>query len=617
MKFKLNHGDWKSVELAYLCLFLLLLPATIFLTNAPVWDDSHIFVRHAIWDWNALLGPFVGNETAYWRPLTVITIAVPNLIGVSIWANKLINVFLMFVQGSLAIALLGDYFGSRKTVQNLFPLIALAILLALHPIFVETTLWISARADLLMGVFVMLGVLWICRQHVKQSNAQEPTPAWSGLLIGFFIVWLACAAKDTGIVWAGLAIIAATVLSVRSKGAWRKYWGYSAAGIMFANVTYLLVRGAVLGQINGLSSVVARHANSAGERFQFFVEFIFRSILAIFIPFLDPAPFKSAGWFAGIQTVWLAALLVACVGCTCFLLIRLYKTNKIGAYLSVCAIVVIVFYAVVVTFSEPTVGSILSDRYLAPSAVLVYLVMAMQLQDVNRLKFASRQVRFNIPVALVFGLLVMQSLVLWTSARMSWGSNLALWESAWNQKSQSRIVAGNYFTANFHLHDFSAARSIAQTWLAQNKTATISPENCVIYLDILDADLSLGDQEDGIRYAKQSIPIGWCRPKLAKDIAYFLMESNCKEVLPMIYLTIAEMNNPNRRVKGQFSNPGQKEPLLIYAAFGEARCGDDTKALELVNSLAKINPEWASNGEKARNLLNQAHTALGAQPTAR
>lgn len=96
----------------------------------------------------------------------------------------------------------------------------------------------------------------------------------------------------------------------------------------------------------------------------------------------------------------------------------------------------------------------------------------------------------------------------------------------------------------------------------------------------MEADILLNDFKDGAHYAKRAINIGWCHPKLAKDISFFLMNDQCKLVLPMLYRTIAEGDKPKGCGVWQFNRSGQKERLALIAADGEAHCTDNAKALE-------------------------------------
>jgi hypothetical protein len=77
----------------------------------------------------------------------------------------------------------------------------------------------------------------------------------------------------------------------------------------------------------------------------------------------------------------------------------------------------------------------------------------------------------------------------------------------------------------------------------------------------------------------------------------------------MIYQTISVGDKPKGMSPWQFTNPALKMQFTLIAAYGEARCGENSKALELLNYVATTNNEWAVDGAKAQELINLAHSA--------
>jgi len=604
-------GDRYTGKRAWIFLFFLLLPTVIFLNNEPVWDDHFIFESHAHWTMHALFGPYLDAmpmKIPYWRPITVLTIAIPDLLGIPIWVNKLINVVLFLIQASIAITIADEYLKSRKLAVSSLPLIALAALLALHPVFVENTLWISARADLLMGVFVLVGVFFILQLRNKEFNTQDPEALYLGFLRGFAVTWMVCGSKDSGIIWAGLALLVAFYLSSKSISAWRKYWWYLAGGILIAGSGYLVLRSQVLGQVAEFTGNIYRKMPSAGERLQLFVEFIVRSVVNIFLPLFDQAPFKSSGWFAGIAPAPLVAILIFVITITGLLIFQLYKKNKASACLVLCAIALILFHATLESYSASTYESILATRYLAPSAALIYVALTLILLNPTTAEPADIPKLINVPVASLFAILLIQSLMLWTDSRMEWSTNIGLWGNSWNHDSQSILVAENYAGSYFKNGDFINARNVARYWIAKQQEPQTTTKLCDLYGTILESDVALKDRGDGSHYANRALPIGWCNPTLARNISFFLMKDQCKLVLPMIYQAISEGDKPKGISPWQFTDPALRMRFALIAAYGEARCGENSKALDMLNYIAATNKEWAVDGPKAQELINAAHS---------
>lgn len=658
-------GNSYNAKRAYLFLFFLLLPTVIFLNNELIWDDEYVFSIHSHWSINTLLGPYAINSFSYWRPLTVLTIALPNLLGIPIWANKLISVILFFIVGSLSIAILDTYLKSRKLAINSVPLVPrhtsnvglsrsagtgvqsanhsdtevsrgfatpqsgfgasekrhlrhdaalviLAILFAVHPVFVETTLWIAARADLLVSVFVLLSVYWILQFRNHECNAQNPESTWKGFLRGFALTWAVCAAKDSGLVWAGIALFAILRFSTTSLPAWKAYWWHWVGGILIALYSYLSARSDVLGQVTGLSGIAQHNAPSIIDRLRLFLEFVIRSLLNIFLPFFDQAPFKSSGWLANISPTLLIVMLLLVVSAIGVLFFKLYWKNKSSFWLLICAVIPLVFLALLETFSAPNFGTIISARLLAPSAALIYISLAMLFlkpasPEATEIKINDIK-QFNISVIIIFTIVLLQSFILWTESRIGWSTNLGLWESSWDHGSQSRTVAENYSTAHFVKGNFVVSRNIARYWIAKHPEPESHLKLCKLYQNVLSNDVALKDENDAHHYAKRAVDIGWCNAALAQNISFFLMKDECKLVLPMINQAIAEGQKPYGIGMWQFENLFQIEQLTLIAAYGEARCGSESKAIQRLNEAAHINKEWVASGEKAQGLIHLARS---------
>lgn len=601
-----------NVKRAYLYLFLFLLPTLIFLNNELIWDDQLIVKAHAVWSFKALLGPYGMNSGSYWRPVTVLFIAIPYLAGLPVWFCKLISVGLFFIQGCLAIAIVNLQFQKKSAANKSIPIIALAILVALHPVFVETILWMSARADLLIGTWVLLGVYWIIKLQDQENNARTPESKWIGSLRGFFLVWMICGSKDSGIVWAGLGLLTILFFCAKSTAFWKTYWRYFALGILSGTISYLAIRMILLGAVTELNNITVRNAASAISQIRFFCEFISRAILNIFIPVFDAAPFKSAGWFDSVPP-GLAIMLLIVIAAVCAMSIRwLYSKNKTSAWLAFCALIAIVFHALVETFIEPTYGSILADRYLAPSTILIYIALVRLLVNQVADEVSPHKAKpfklTNTLVAVIWVIVIIQALFLWTETRDSWSTNLGLWKNSWAHGSRSKIVATNYSLALMNAKDFSGSIKVAQSWIEGHKEYASPLQQCSFYDVLLKNYINLNDEIHANSLAQQALKVGWCYPDLAQNIGFILMRKHCKQVLPMLIKTLEEGKKPEGIGLWKYENVDSKVKTLSLTAYAEARCGQDDNARNLLKKLAKMNREWEVDGELAQSLIKAAHT---------
>jgi len=611
MRFSTSPGCRHGFLKACLLLCALLIPTLIFLNNEPVYDDQINLLNHAHWTLNDLLGPYLVNGMpTYWRPLTIASISIPYLAGMPIWSAKLTNIMLFFIQGCLAIAIVSQYLKTKPMSSSSFSLMILAAVMALHPVFVETTLWISARSDLLLGIFVLLGAFWIFCGYTQEIKLVQPESKWSGLIRGFVVAWLACASKDTGIVWSGFAFLSIFWFSIKSRAQWKLYWRNCAGGVLLALITNGAIRLVVLGNSSGYSHLPQRDAISWVDRLRLFVEFILRSILDIYLPIFDQAPFKSAGWLSNTALAMLLVILMAIGVMLWYSFKWLFSKNAVSAWLSLCAFCLIVFHAVLGMFSEANQGSILATRYLAPSAVLFFLSLTMILiKDVGQSTGDQKKILsklINIPVAVILFVVLVQSLLLWTDARLSWSTNAGLWESSWNHGSRSKVVAVDYSYVLLNTGNWKSARDVAGEWIQSHQYPVPKLQSCRLYNIAIQAAISLKDQEDANNLASQSLDIAWCNPSLAENVAFLLLKPQCKLVLPMLDLTVAEGGKSENVGLWSFESPGQKEKLLLMTAFGEARCGSQSKAMERLSEVAKTNKEWEVDGAMAKGLMKSA-----------
>jgi len=603
------------LQRAFLLLFVLLLPTLLFVNNEAIWDDQYIIADHAQWSIKALLGPYAINSASYWRPLTVISISLPYLAGLSVSTTKVINLVIFFIQGCLTLSVLNEYLRSRSLLSVSMPLMTLAVVLALSPIFVETYLWISARADLLLGCFVLLAVHWILRAHEKEKTGAMPENGLNGLLRGFAVVWLACAAKDTGVVWVPIVLVALYLVRRRSNTIWNSYWWNWILGVLTASVSYFLLRTAVLGIGSGYSHMAHRAVQSGDERFRLLVEFVTRSILNIFLPFFDQAPVKSPGWYAGLPLVTVFAVLVVVFIFAGLLFRWMLKRSATSAWLALSAVVVIISHALMAAFIEPSYGSLLADRYLSSSAALLYLAFAMIMSKDSGESAtvgveSARIFNLRLPVLLIFTVLNVQSASIWVESRVSWSTNLGLWENSWNFGSHTKIVAENLSNAQMYAGNPVASRKTAITWINEHHESQARLRLCAFYKNAVQADILLKQNAEAFKLSVDAVDIGWCDPSLSQNISFMLIEQRCDLVLPMINHTLAEGSKPRNAGIWMFDSFEQKEKFLLLSAYAEARCGQESKALEKLAEVALRDNQWMPNGPMASGLMNSAHASL-------
>lgn len=605
MLFNLVFGSRHDIRRAIGVLLLLLLPSLAFVSNNQVWDDIAFLKLHSAWTMPAMFGPYLDKDavSSYWRPLTVLTIAVPALLHVPFWLIKLTSVVLYFFKGVLALLILDAVQRARGAVASNVASVSLAALLALHPLFVESTFWVSARGDLLLSIFILCGVLVLVRAHTLAQQNATPPPGWRASLVWLVLTVAACGAKDTGFVWSALAILICAGLFFRLDGRWKRHGLLSAAGGIAGCVIMVGLRTMAMPQHGSAVIVNIRGARSFADHLQVFCEFLFRGLVNIFAPLTDLAPYKTAGWFSGTSVGLLLFLLTITALAVILLIYRLARTDRTAALLTLVASAMILFHTILSTAFEPTLGTVFSPRYIDPSTTLLFIAMALM---IDRPGVPGTPARLKWPVIVLIVVLLLQSLAAWTDARMGWYSNLDLWRLSWDNNSRARQVNFNYVFELAQNQHFPEARTRAKDYLRQYPVTQQTDIDCKMYAIILDADRAMGDQADGEAVARDAMPIARCSYNLANDVTAFLLEKQCPDVLTMLRGTLA-VDDSFRDSMGIIPiNPARRRDTVLNTAFAELRCGDRNNAAPLIERAAQFDPSWQLDGPKARHLIERA-----------
>lgn len=609
MLYKLVFGDSYSFRRAVLTLLVLLIPSVIFVTNSMVWDDVNIFKTHGHWTAAAMFGQFLNGHTAYWRPVTVWTIAIPYLLHVPVWANKLISLALYFAKGVLALAIADMGLRARASATNNVPLMVLAAVFALHPLFVESAYWISARADLLLSLFVLLGAYSMVRSAQRETAGLPPPSAWRTGLFWFGLTALACGAKDTGFVWAAGCIVLSLAIATRRSSPWKRDQLTAAAATFGACAIMSGLRLMILPAAVNQGRLNNRQLATFVDQLRVFAEFMFRSLADMLVPITDQSPFKATGWLDSVPAAALGPMLMAAFAIGGWVVWRAWRASKSSGLLLAVALVMVVFHALLSVLTEPTVGTVFSARYVDVSGALILVALMILIARSAPQPGQSLREVLNWPVAALFAILLAQSLLTWTTARAAWQNNATLWDTAWEYGARAKQVQYNLAFALAVRDDFKTARSLALDYEKRYEGGDLTDVDCALYIIILDADQILPDAADGERNAWKALPIARCSYNLAADVSAFLLEKHCDKVLPALRDTM--QIGDAERAKNELLpvSPAVKQLAIVDAAFAETRCGDPASAKALIDRAALIDPAWAWDGDKARELVKQASSA--------
>jgi hypothetical protein len=272
-----------------------------------------------------------------------------------------------------------------------------------------------------------------------------------------------------------------------------------------------------------------------------------------------------------------------------------------------CALTMIVFHALVETFIESTQGSILAARYLAASSVLIFISLTILISDTAMSSIQNKRI-YQTAVIGLLTLMLVQSTLIWHEARQSWASDLDLWQNSWNAGSRSQLVASNLSVELMAEKKFRESAFIASSWLNKQQPAQASAKLCALYDVILKDHISLHDDLRAKELSLTALPVAWCNIDLAQNTAFILMNQQCPQVLSMLKTALFEGNRADGTAIWKYANVQDRIKLVSLGAYTEARCGDQQSARRLLQQLAQLDPEWASDKPLAKSLLDAAHS---------
>ncbi len=159
------------------------------------WDDPWYIHRNPLvqgWSFQNLYGICTETVTRNFAPLTIFSYLIDHTLWGK-WAGgyHLTNVLLHGINAVLVFLLV-----RQITTRHIFALVV-AMLFAIHPVQIESVVWISARKGLLSSTFILLSLIfWLKRERTSQEEL-------SGTIL--FVVALMC--KASAVVVPGIVFV--------------------------------------------------------------------------------------------------------------------------------------------------------------------------------------------------------------------------------------------------------------------------------------------------------------------------------------------------------------------------------------------------------------------------
>ncbi len=524
-----RYGRWNL-----LLLIVLLTPCLLILTPDLVWDDNAIFDWHAHPNATALFG-ILSIDWKYWRPLGVLSIVLPQLMGVAPEINKALSLLLFAATGWVLLSFhVRTASGSVKATAPL-----LVLFLGLSPVFAEAIIWLSARFDLLLTFFVcgllLRHAVLACQPAADETGKRYLMEglAW-GLALGL--------TKETGSAWA--LGIAAIFLMDGIRCSMNRKFVRLAYGLAFGTALTLALRILAFAVFEHPATTTV---TTQGTFFPFFAEAMTRQLVMLVAPFLDRSPVHSPGW--GVPwlvyslSVMLPAMTVTCAILTLRSIRKRDPAFRAWAWATLAGIALI-GHAALTSFNDASIGQLICARYIAPSAAVL---IALAMTALTVIKGKARIAGMFLALIVTAGTIPYAA-----DNKIAWSSNLDLWTRTWQRDSHFKLAAVNLTEADMQAGKPDAALRISREWIKNHPDGDEGNCRFVETIAILDAS-----SESTKSLMKDFIPFAWCSPTLfRKTVA--LLDAD-RSLCPAVLRMARRANEPGEMPGTRFHQSAGKE----------------------------------------------------------
>ena len=220
------------------------------LSGTWVGDDWHMVHNYLYGDWAELGAVFRRNAASYlfvedkvgpYRPATMLTLIATHLMAPKPWLHHAVSWLLHAATSLLVFALLRRQAPAESNVDeetNDIAAAGLAALFFVHPVHVESYVWINGRSDLLAGFWLVALAFWL-----NQMSA-APRRGLAQLFVLAFIAFLGASSK---LPFAIAAVAVWLAWAMRTRAAQSRVAGSAIAG----GITVHLILRAVFAPFQG------------------------------------------------------------------------------------------------------------------------------------------------------------------------------------------------------------------------------------------------------------------------------------------------------------------------------------------------------------------------------
>ncbi len=171
------------------------------LSGTWVADDWHMVQNYLYGDWAELGAVFKRNAASYlfvedkvgpYRPATMWTLIATHLLAPAPWLHHAVSWLLHAATSLILFVVLRSQTPAASNVDHATSDVVaagLAALFFLHPVHVESYVWINGRSDLLAGFWLVALVFWL------NQMSPAPRPRWVQLFVLGLVAFLGASSK--------------------------------------------------------------------------------------------------------------------------------------------------------------------------------------------------------------------------------------------------------------------------------------------------------------------------------------------------------------------------------------------------------------------------------------
>src|SRR5687768_17102781 len=359
------------------------------------WDDpDYVANNPMIKDFSNLEMIFTKPIQGNYHPLTALSLAINySISGLDAWSyhlfNLLFHLFNCFLVFRLCMIL------SRK---NLIIAFTTSLLFGIHPMHVESVAWVSERKDVLYGLFFLAGLISYTKYVDSASKKQY------GLTILFMA--LSLASKPAAVIFP-VVIFCIDVLRSRKFN----------IKLLVEKIPFF-----ILALVMGLLTFTAQKEKGAIDGTQIFdlgtrILMGFYGIMMYFIKLIFPINLSPFYPFAPINEALPTGYYVAPLFSIILFALIFYslKRNRVIAF-------GLLFYLanlLLVLQFIPVGSAIIADRYTYLPYIGLFYIIGWLINRYTKGNF-SRSLYFNVPVAIVMGILTFKQCGIWLNGGTLW-----------------------------------------------------------------------------------------------------------------------------------------------------------------------------------------------------